>query len=169
GRKFRTGRTAAEVSDRDGRGPVAAGPSLAWSPWTQTCSSSGGGGMNGLAGCVAAAELVNLPVSVGDMGDSLVVVAASLPRSSWVVSWCGDASAERPERGKRIDCRWTCGSAGLPRTGPSVEQQHVIPDVAGCAGGQCSNKRSARPHLAGECGGRRLRPCHGEVDAMADG
>jgi hypothetical protein len=29
--------------------------------------------MNGSAGCVAAAELVNLPVSVGDMGDSLVV------------------------------------------------------------------------------------------------
>jgi hypothetical protein len=97
--------------------------------------------MTGLAGCVAAAELVNLPVSVGDMGDSLVVVAAPLPRSSWVVSWCGNASAERPERGKPIDCRWTCGSAGLPRRSPSVEQQRIMPVVAACAGGQCSNKR----------------------------
>lgn len=97
--------------------------------------------MNGLAGCVAAAELVNLPVSVGDMSDSLVVVAAPLPRSSWVVSWCGDAFAERPERGKPIDCRWTCDSAGVPRIHPCVQHQHVIPVVAARAGGQCSNKR----------------------------
>jgi hypothetical protein len=27
---------------------------------------------------------------------------------------------------------------------------------------------SARPHLAGKCGVRRLRSCHGEVDAMDD-
>ena len=66
----------------------------------------------------------------------------------WVASWCGDASAERPERGKPIDCRWTCGSAGVPPTSPSVEQQHVIPDVAARAGGQCSNKRP-RPILLG--------------------
>jgi hypothetical protein len=97
--------------------------------------------MNGSAGCVAAAELVNLPVSVGDMSDSLVVVAAPLPRSSWVVSSCGDVSAERPERGKPIDCTWSCGSAGVPSTSPSVEQQHAIPVVAARAGGLCSDKR----------------------------
>jgi hypothetical protein len=97
--------------------------------------------MNGSAGCVAAAELVNLPVSVGDMSDSLVVVAAPLPRSSWVVSSCGDVSAERPERGKPIDCRWTCGSAGVPPTHPCVQHQHVIPVVAARPGEQCSNKR----------------------------
>jgi hypothetical protein len=107
--------------------------------------------MKSSAGCVAAAELVNLPVSagdVGDMGDSLVVVAAPLSRSSVVVSWCGDALAERPGQGEPIDCRWTCGSAGVPPTHPCVQHQHVIPVVAARAGGQCPNKR-ARAILVG--------------------
>jgi hypothetical protein len=76
--------------------------------------------MNGSAGCVAAAELVNLPVSmgeVGDIGDSLVVAAAPLPRSSVVVTWCDDPSAERPGQDEPIDCRWTCGSVADLREG----------------------------------------------------
>ena len=84
---------------------------------------------------------MNLPGSAGDMGDSLVVVAAPLPLGSSVVSWCGDASGDRSEHGEPIDCRWTCDSAGVPRIHPCVQHQHVIPVVAARAGGQCSNKR----------------------------
>jgi hypothetical protein len=97
--------------------------------------------MNGSAECLAAAELVNLPVSVGDMSDSLVIVAAPLPRSSVVFGWCGDAFAERPGQGEPVDCWWTCGSAGVPPTHTCVQNQHVIPVVAACVGGQSSNKR----------------------------
>src|SRR5664280_2194479 len=75
------------------------------------------------------------------MGDSLVVVAAPLPLGSSVVSWCGDASGERSEHGEPIDCRWTCGSVGVPQTRPSQQHQRVIPVVAAHERERCPDKR----------------------------